>query len=42
VLILPPFRVMLLPAVAVITPDVLLTFALTRILLAAPVALSAT
>jgi hypothetical protein len=39
VLILPPFRVRLSPAVAAITPEVLLTFAPTRMLLAAPVAL---
>jgi hypothetical protein len=42
VLILPPFRVRLSPAVAVITPEVLLTFAPTRMLLAAPVAISVT
>jgi hypothetical protein len=39
VLRLPPFRVRLSPAVAVITPEVLLTFAPTRMLLLAPVAL---
>jgi hypothetical protein len=39
VLRLPPFRVRLSPAVAVMTPEVLLTFAPTRMLLAAPVAL---
>jgi hypothetical protein len=42
VLILPPFRVRLSPAVAVITPEVLLIFAPTRMLLAAPVAVSVT
>jgi hypothetical protein len=42
VLILPPFRVRVSPAVAVITPEVLLTVAPTRMLLAAPVAVSVT
>jgi hypothetical protein len=42
VLRLPPFRVRLSPAVAVITPEVLLTFAPTRMLLPAPVAFNVT
>ena len=39
---LPPFKVILRPAVAVIIPDVLPTLALNKISLVAPVALSVT